>query len=490
MSDRQLPSTIDYSRVLPLSIPAIAKRHRYFAQNGANFNFTGTREIRIPVSSQSALLDAAHSFLEFEVVNNAAGGATFGPDLAGGMNFFARASLEQGGKVLSRCDEIGRLHASVLAPCQLSSGGVATEGIKGSRRSYNGGLAASIVPTPAGGVGTSYVNQMHNSDLYFANTAGHRFTMAVPGGLFNQDKLIPLPLVNPNEPLTIVLEMGNSIDAGCWSAAGVNIGSLNIVNISYTAQLIEVGRDVIEQFRGVQDQMGGQLVLSGQDWEYSTAAVPALTTGQQNLRLPVRKRSIKSVFWVAQSNDMANTVPALADRGLLYSLSFAGNMNVDTWGLRFGSVVFPSVPIQCWGDVAPGAATVIATFRRGECAMNLANAFGTLGWQNPTGTLSTTTYGTATVGLADGDNGDAVITLAPESGLSVSVCPFGVSTEAYSRAIAESGVDTSTLSQETHLQLNWQPGVNSGIEAKIVHMWVLYDQHYFFNRDGSVTFSN
>ena len=163
-------------------------------------------------------------------------------------------------------------------------------------------------------------------------------------------------------------------------------------------------------------------------------------------------------------------------------------MNVASWNLKFGSVVFPSVPIQCWGD------TTVAgnEFRRGECAMNLASAFGTLGWQNPTGTLNTLTYGTSQGGaLATGDNGGAgPTTFVPESQATASVCPFGISTEAYSRAITESGVDMETLSQDTYLQLNWDGVVNSGIEDKTVHMFVLFDQHYYFNRDGSITFSN
>ena len=492
MSDRQLPSTIDYSRVLPLSIPAIAKRHKYFPQNGTNFTFQGTRQIRIEVSSQNALLDAAHSYLEFEVVNQS-GGPTCGPDLGGAMNFFARASLEQGGKVLSRCDEFHRLHASILGPCQISSEGVAAEGVTGSRRSYNGPLAASIVVAPNAGIADTYITgSTHNSDLYWGNAFGHRFTMPVPGGLFNQDKLIPLPLVNPNQPLTIVLDLANAREAACWSAAGVIPGAFRIQAISYVAQLIEVGHDVIEQFRGVQNQMGGQLVLSGQDWEYSSNPVPAGTTGQQNLRLPVRKRSIKSVFWCAQSNDVANIIGAPADLGPTFNLSFAGNMNIASWGLKFGSVVFPSVPIECWGD---NAAPAVGNFRRGECAMNLASAFGTSSWQNPTGTLSTITYGVAQGGvLADGDNGTVapvpLATIIPESADVVGVCPFGISTEAFSREITESGVDVETLSQDTHLQLNWPNGIDSGNEDKICHMWCLFDQHYYFNRDGTVTYSN
>ena len=486
MSERQLPSTIDYSRVLPLSIPAIAKRHKFYPQNGTTFNFQGTSEIRIQVGSTNALLDASHGYLEFEVVNaNAA--LNFGPDLGGGMNFFRRVAIEQGGKILSECLDANRLYSAILNPCQLSSGGKNSEGIKGSTRFNSGVLAASLAPAAPGLVADNYIGSAHNTDAYFAATVGHRFTMPVTSGLFGQDKLIPLPLVNPNEPITIVLNVGNPVDAGCWSGAAVVDSDIEIVNISYTSQLVEVGRDVIEQFRGVQNEMGGQLVLSGQDWETATDAVAAGAGNQQNLRLPVRKRSIKSIFWIAQSNNYANTLGPTT-QAEVYSTSFCGSMNVASWNLKFGSVVFPSVPIQCWGD------TTVAgnEFRRGECAMNLASAFGTLGWQNPTGTLNTLTYGTSQGGaLATGDNGGAgPTTFVPESQATASVCPFGISTEAYSRAITESGVDMETLSQDTYLQLNWDGVVNSGIEDKTVHMYVLFDQHYYFNRDGSITFSN
>ena len=32
--------------------------------------------------------------------------------------------------------------------------------------------------------------------------------------------------------------------------------------------------------------------------------------------------------------------------------------------------------------------------------------------------------------------------------------------------------------------------VTSGIEDKNVHCYLIFDQHYYFNEDGSVTFSN
>ena len=65
--ERTLPSTINFQDVLPLSVPAIARRRRFYPQNGTTFNAGGTNEIRIEIASPNSLLDAGHSYLEFEV---------------------------------------------------------------------------------------------------------------------------------------------------------------------------------------------------------------------------------------------------------------------------------------------------------------------------------------------------------------------------------------------------------------------------------------
>ena len=147
---------------------------------------------------------------------------------------------------------------------------------------------------------------------------------------------------------------------------------------------------------------------------------------------------------------------------------------------------FPSTPISAIGDVAAAG----CEFQRGESVMEIAKAFGTLGYENPTGLLSTLSYGTDSLGMGNGDNGVGGNPRVPVTNDVICVCPNGVSTEAFSRSITESGVDVETLAQETYLQLNWEAGINSGIEDKVIHAWFLYDQHYYFNKDGSITFSN
>ena len=83
---RVMPSTLNYAEMLPMSIPAMASRRKFFPVNGSTFSRQGNRQIRIEIGHPSALLDASHSYVEARISN--AGAQTFGPDLGGGNIFF------------------------------------------------------------------------------------------------------------------------------------------------------------------------------------------------------------------------------------------------------------------------------------------------------------------------------------------------------------------------------------------------------------------
>jgi len=482
--ERTLPKNINYQDVLPLSVPAIARRRRFFPQNGTSFNAAGSNEIRIEIASMNSLLDTQHSYLEFEVVNSNAA-QTCGFDTGGGAIFFDTLRIEQGGRVLSECQAYNRLHSAILNPVQVSFNGQMTESLTQGQRGNNGaaGFAGAVAPAAALLAGDSYGNFKHNIDTQIPVGGVYRFTMPITSGLFTQDKLIPLPLVRSDAPITISLTMTPSANVGVWSAAP-GVGDIVIQKISYTAQLIEVGRDVMDQIRQTQQMMGGQLAISGQDWEHQVGLVPANTTGETVVRMPSRKRSINSLFWIAQSDDYTNGAGGLALSNS-YSLSFCGSANVDSYQAKVGSVVYPPTAIE-----GIGAAVAAGALRRGESVMELAKAFGTLGFVNPSGRLNTVTYGTDAVGMADGDNGDGVGgNLVPQSDDVHGFCPFGLDLTSFQHEALEAGVDTQTMSQETNLILNVN-AAGSGLENKNIHMWIIYDQHYYFNANGMVTFSN
>ena len=499
--ERSIPKSINYQDVLPVAVPAVARRRRFFPANGTTFNALGSNEIRIEVGSTNALLDPQHSYLEFQITNTN-GAQSLGFDIGGGHVMFEEVRVEQAGRVLAREQSHNRLHASILSAAQTNTEGQLSESLSQVQRGLNsraGGAAGQITPIAAGGgvTGDEYVNQAHNDAAQIAVNSSVRVTMAMPTGLFTQDKLIPLPLVSQNNPITLVLTLTSSVNVGAW-AAPPGVGDLVINRINYTAQLIEVGGDVIGQMRMMQEMGGGQLTISGQDIEHSSDVLPNNSVGEIPIRIPARKKSIRSLLFAIQSDDYTqgagNAVSAFM------GASFAGNANMDSYQMKVGSVTYPPTPIRCWGNCAraAGALLPLANQERGECAMELAKALGTLGFTNPTGRLSTITYGVNAApaialgqpALADGDNGNgAGGNVAPIGGQEVCVCPFGLDLDSFQHTAIESGVDTETMAMETTLLLNIN-AVASGIEDKNVHCYLVHDQHYYFNADGSVTFSN
>ena len=500
--ERSIPKSINYQDVLPVAVPAVARRRRFFPANGTTFNAAGSNEIRIEVGSTNSLLDPQHSYLEF-LCQNVNAAQTVGLDIGGGHVLFDEVRVEQGGRVLAREQSHNRLHASILSTTQTNTEGQLSESLSQTQRGLNsraGGNAGQITPIAFGGgvTGDEYVNQAHNDTLQIPALGAFRVTMAMPTGLFTQDKLLPLPLVSQNNPITIVLVLTNSANVGAWSAAPL-VGDISINRVNYTAQLIEVGGDVVGQMRMMQEMGGGQLTISGQDIEHSTDIIPANSVGEIPIRIPARKKSIKSLLFAMQSDDYTQASPGAVVSDFM-SLSFAGSANMDSYQMKVGSVTYPPTPIQCWGNVAraAGALLPLPNQERGECAMELAKALGTLGFTNPTGRLSTITYGVNCApavaagqpALADGDNGNgAGADIAPIGGQEVCVCPFGLDLDAFQHTAIEAGVDTETMAMETTLLVNIN-AVASGIEDKNVHCYLVYDQHYYFNADGSVTFSN
>lgn len=482
MENRSLPKNIDYSDVLPQSVPAIQRRRKYYPANGATFSNLTNKQIRIEVSSPNALLDPSNSYIEFDVRNTDAA-ITFGADIGGGAIFFDTLTIEQGGRVLSKCQEYNKLNSKILAMTQEQLGGKLQDSIKGLTRANNGDDLTTPVPPAAPGGATVYGLSHHNSLAVMG--AGHKikFSMPIISGLFTQDKLIPLPMVAKNSPITIVLDIAVQTNCGVFSnplAGGVDF--FEISNITYTASLIEVGGDVLNQLTMMRDEMmGGQLAISGQDWEHNNGTIAAGETGEIPIRVAARKRSLKSVFFTA-SSDTFNAQAQGSARSNCYNLSFCGTGEITKYQAKVGSVVYPPEPIE-------GGTT---TNTNAEQFLELCKAFGSLGFNKPGGHFNVCSFGG---GLAGNDlnNGDIETAagggdvLCPQSAEPLNMIPFGLDLDAFQHTAIEAGVDTKTLAEEVNLLLTVAAG---NVEDKIIDVWTLYDQHYYFNSDGNITFSN
>ena len=491
--DRKMPSSIDYSDVLPLSVPATSRRRKFFPVNGGEFRDNGTNEIRIPISSTNALLDVEHSYLDFTLTNtNAPGAQTFAPDAGGAAMFFSRVRVEQQGKVLSDTREYNRLVASVLNPVSETGGGRLASTIKDFTMGGQRSAGPNIAPFGnAARRGDRVTLSNHAAGNIIDGGDVVRFSMPLITGLFTQDKLIPLPLVDKNNPLTIVLTLDAIENYGVYAALPA-AGSMVISKICYNAQLVEVGPDVIGQFSMMRDMMGGQLALAGQDWEHNSAFLQGGApggTGEKVVPIPIRKRSIKSLFWVANSDDLANS--GLAGFHLCYNKSFGGTCNMESYQLKVGSVVYPPAASQGPGNSA-GAPSQL---RRGECLMELCKAIGTLSFAAPSGRLlNTLTYcadEASNIGAttASGDNGLGGAALVADGNQPVFCSPFALDLEAFQHTAIESGVDSETMAMQTNLIINVN-AATIGAEDKTIHSWTCYDKQYYFNSDGSVSMSD
>ena len=496
--DRKLPSTIDYSDVLPMSVPAVSRRRKFYPVNGGEFAAQALNEIRIPLDSQTALCDVDHSYLQFTVTNTNAA-ATLSLDAGGAAMFWSRVRIEQAGKVLSDTNEYNRLMASVLNPCVETRGGRIAASIRDSTQAGQtavGNVAPFNVATRQG---DRFTLSHHGSGQKIGAGASYTFVMPLITGLFTQDKLLPLPLVDKQNPITIVLTLEEEANLGLWQGAAPAVNSSLISQICYNAQLVEVGGDVINQFAMMRDMMGGQLAISGQDWEHSSAFLQggaAGGAGERVVNVPMRKRSIKSLFWVANSSDLANTAGPLAGLYLLYNKSFSGGINLDSWQIKVGSVTYPPTAIQAPGrNIGAGAAT--SQLSRGEVLKELSKAIGTLSFASPTGALlNTMTYfadaaSAVAATTATGDNGVGGVTLASSGNEPTYGAPMAISLDSFNHTAIEAGVDSETMALQTSLILNINSAAgNIGAEDKTIHTWICYDKHYYFNADGSVTMSD
>ena len=120
--ERVLPSSVDYSKILPLAVESRSRRRSFFPTNGQQFTSDGNNIIRIDISA-SAFLDPKHSYLRFRYENTTA--QTCGFDFGGGHNFIRRLRIEQAGNVLTDVNHYNKLMAGIILPCQ---GGVDSVG--------------------------------------------------------------------------------------------------------------------------------------------------------------------------------------------------------------------------------------------------------------------------------------------------------------------------------------------------------------------------
>ena len=458
--ERVLPKTLNYQDVLPLAVESRSRRRTFFPVNGATFTSGGANVIRIDLSSD-ALLDTQHSYLRFTLKAKTRG---CGIDFAGGHSFIRRLRIEQSGTVLEDINSYNRLMGAIVLPCQSSDEHhkerTITEGVRGKSQVSAGQTGANLAITANAQGGLQGSQITNNSDVQLGADDTYDFCIPLNSGLLNNDKLIPLMLMSA--PLTIEIELENAVRACAWNTDAT--GTYEITNVRYIANLIEVGQDVSQQLRMLQEVSGGVLTLAGQTYRHFTGATTA-TAGDQIVNVPARVKSMKSLFFVNQGdgNDAYGT----------YDISCGTNNRLTEYQLKIGSVVYPPTPIRCnFGDGAPGNTSTV----RAEAFMELAKAGGSVGSTKGLGQLNWRNWMSV----------NNTRPTATDAGTAMVFGPCGIDLEAFQRVAIESGVNTADRSLPISLILNFgtQP---SG--AQTYDVFVLADALFYLNADGSMSVS-
>ena len=395
--DRVLPSNVDYTKILPLAVESRSHRRSFFPTNGQRFESDGNNIIRIDVSA-SAFLDPKHSYLRFRFTNDT--NTTMGFDFGGGNGVIRRLRIEQAGNVLSDVNNYNKLLSAIILPSQGGVDSVGHRSVTEGVRFANGQAAGSnMTPAPAAECnGTIAISPSTTSTtLTAAGGAANAYTFCIPlvNGLLGstQDKMVPLQLLG-SSPITIEIELAPLLDIGTFAALPGGNNRYVIDDVRYLAQLVEVGPEVDQQIRMVQDVSGGRLVLNGVDYTHFAGNIPANSLGQQVINVPARR----------------------------------GSFSAKSFQMKIGSVMHPATPIEC--NFNNDALTAV---NRAEAFSELAKCWGTLSSVNGVGVLSTANYSTTTCDVA-GMAVDAGPGAGPQS---YRFAPFGIDLEAFQRTAIE-----------------------------------------------------
>ena len=450
--ERVLPKTLNYQDVLPLAVESRARRRTFFPINGQQFTASGANIIRIDLSAD-ALLDTQHSYLRFTYTQGA--GQTCGFDYAGGHAFIRRLRIEQSGTVLEDIQSYNRLMGAVVLPCQSTVEHKRTRTLLEGIRQDNGAAAAlavapvAIAATVAGA--DNNLGQSNNPNNQLAAGASYDFCIPLTSGLMNCDKLVPLMLMSA--PLTIEIELANETQAVVQNGGPA---PYTISNVRYIANLVEVGQDVSQQLRMLQEVSGGVLTLAGQTYRHFGGVLPA--GGTNNIiNVPARVKSMKSLFFASQG--------AGADGNATYDVGTGGHMNLINYQLKIGSVVYPPTPVAAGAQIAPNTAS--------EMFMELEKAWGNTGSRFGLGseTKISTLYSVESVRAVT--NGRYCF------------APFGLDLEAFQKVAIESGVNTADRSLPISLITNHA----AGAAGTNIDVYVLADALFYINQDGSMSVS-
>tara|TARA_R110001592_G_scaffold357277_2_gene660155 strand:- start:1699 stop:3105 length:1407 start_codon:yes stop_codon:yes gene_type:complete len=463
------PNSINYSNQLPLGIEAKSQRRLFFPSTGDSYSGDGSSIIRISLN-YDGMLDTSLSYLKFDFKNSDST-ADQGVVRDLGQPEISRLVVSSGGVVLEDIQNYNQLIGSILVPAQANQGVVNAEvsnrnAIAGFVTGVNASADAKAkeVVVPKGGASPgqllyetfSTTNSLDDGQVISNNisvTSGGSFSVCykLVSGLLDNDKYLPLVLMNNGIDIEIHLESGVRV---CSSSADRS-ATYEISNVRYVAHLVDLQRDFYDMLRMTQQQSGGVIQIAGQTYRHFSNTIAATSKGEVNFNVPVRARSIKSIFFCGATQTGGNKT---------FDLSTTSNMSLDSYQVQIGATKYPPTAIKC--DLKTN---------KGEAYFELMKSFGKLGSNIHDNLLCGSNYGRLSK-ISDVTQGNPL-----------SFSPYGIDLETF-RAELENGIDTSSRALPMTLLLNFASG-GSSADILTLHTYALIDSLFFVNMDGSVSVS-
>ena len=467
------PNAVNYSNQLPLGIEAKSQRRLFFPTTGDSYSGDGSSIIRISLN-YDGMLDTSLSYLKFDFKNTTTDGGTNNGvairDL--GQPEIARLVVSSGGVVLEDIQNYNQLVGSILTPCQANAGVIAGEvsnynafagAIVGANTANDTKASEVVVPVNGAQRGAcAYETGVKTGGRANAVAGSNSIGIAkdttisvcykLVSGLLDNEKYLPLVLMNNGLDIEIHLESG--VRLGCCADDTPIV--YEISNVRYVAHLIDLQRDFYDMLRMTQQQSGGVIQIAGQTYRHFSNSVPKTSQALNSYNIPVRARSIKSIFFVG--------APAVAGNQR-FDLSSTSRMALHEYQVQIGATKYPPTAIKTNGLT-----------NMSESYNELMKSFGKLGSTIHDNLLTGVNY------IAKDD-----ITTFTQ-GTFMNFSPYGIDLETF-RAEIENGVDTSSRALPMTLLLTYDgAGTSAGADLTL-HTYALIDALFFVNMDGSVSVS-
>lgn len=316
----------------------------------------------------------------------------------------------------------------------------------------NGNLIGNLVSSPIDITEQRATSGVGNPTI--GSGVSHTFTYKLYSGLLDNEKYLPLVLMNNGLDIEIHLASPNDIGLNDFTTPEYQISE-----VRYVAHLIDLQRDFYDMLRMTQQQSGGVLQIAGTTFRNFTNQVESDVTGAKTYNVPVRARSIKSVLF-----RFAPRVSTATE----YNLSYSSHANVSEFQCQIGATRYPPTSIRSNPQN-----------NKSEPYFELMKSFGKLGSTIHQNLLRGQNY----LAIDTGDLAEA------EGSTLVGFAPYGIDLETF-RAEIENGIDTSSRALPLSLLVSHDAGIGDLNTDMTLHTFVMIDSLFFVNMDGSVSVSS